>query len=138
VRRTPIILTALLALLPATAAQAARSAKKAIVGPVELDGQSAFPIYHDLGAGIYAATLDWAQVAAFKPQRARDPEDPSYDWPQDLDEAMSDAKQAHIQLAPTITGAPRWANGGTTPATRPGAPRPPARPPGVLRLHARL
>jgi hypothetical protein len=112
VRRTLIILTALAVLVPATAAQAARSAKKAIVGPVELDGQSAFPIYNDLGAGIYSGTLDWAQVAAFKPAQARDPEDPSYDWPQDLDEAMSDAKDNHMQIALTITGAPRWANGG--------------------------
>jgi hypothetical protein len=111
VRRTLIILTALFALLPVTAAQAARSPKKAIAGPVELDGNSAFPIYHDLGAGIYSATLDWAQVADFKPSRARDPEDPSYDWPQDLDEAMSDAKDNHMQIALTITSAPRWANG---------------------------
>jgi hypothetical protein len=112
VRRTLLILIALLALLPVAAAQAARSPKKAIVGPVELDGQSAFPIYHDLGAGIYSGTLDWAQVAQFKPAQARDPEDPSYDWPQDLDEAMSDAKDAHMQIALTITNAPRWANGG--------------------------
>ncbi len=110
-RRTLILLTALLVLLPATAAQAARSTKKAIVGPVELDGQSAFPIYNDLGAGIYSGTLDWAQVAAFEPARARDPEDPSYDWPQDLDEAMSDARANHMQIALTITNAPRWANG---------------------------
>jgi hypothetical protein len=112
VRRTLLILTALLAVLPAPAAQAARSTKKAIAGPVELDGQSAFGIYRDLGAGIYAGTLDWAQVAAFKPARARDPEDPSYDWPQDLDEAMSDAKDNHLRIALTVTDAPRWANGG--------------------------
>jgi hypothetical protein len=111
VRRTLVILTALLVLLPVTAAQAARSTKKAIAGPVELDGLSAFPVYRDLGAGIYVGTLDLAQVAAFKPARARDPEDPSYDWPQDLDEAMSDAKDAHMQIALTLTNAPRWANG---------------------------
>jgi hypothetical protein len=112
VRRTLLIVTALLVLLPVTAAQAARSTKKAIAGPVELDGTSAFPIYRDLGAGIYVGTLDWAQIAAFRPSRARDPEDPSYDWPQDLDEAMSDAKDAHLQIALTLTGAPGWANGG--------------------------
>ena len=111
-RPTLILLTALLVLLPATTAQAARSTKKGIVGPVELDGQSAFPIYNDLGAGLYSATLDWAQVAAFKPARARDPEDPAYDWPQDLDEAMSDAAHNHMQIALTLTNAPRWANGG--------------------------
>jgi hypothetical protein len=107
VRRTLIVLTALLALLlPATAHAATR---KAIAGPVELDGASAFPIYRDLGARIYQATLDWSQVAAFRPDRARDPQDPSYDWPQDLDEAVSDAKDQHIQIALTISGTPRWA-----------------------------
>jgi hypothetical protein len=107
VRRTLIVLTALLALLaPATAHAAAR---KAIAGPVELDGASAFPIYRDLGAKIYQATLDWSHVAQLRPDRARDPQDPSYDWPQDLDEAVADAKDRHIQIALTITGAPSWA-----------------------------
>ncbi len=107
VRRTLILLTALLALLlPATAHATAR---KAIAGPVELDGSSAFPIYRDLGAKLYQGTLDWGQVAAFRPDRARDPQDPSYDWPQDLDEAVSDAKDQHMQIALTITGTPSWA-----------------------------
>jgi hypothetical protein len=106
VRRTLIVLTALLLVLPATAHAAPR---KAIAGPVELDGASAFPIYRDLGAKIYQATLDWRQIARFRPDRARDPEDPGYDWPQDLDEAVSDAAAQHIQIALTVTGAPGWA-----------------------------
>ena len=105
-RRTLILLTALLALLvPATAHAAAR---KAIAGPVELDGSSAFPIYRDLGARLYQATLDWGKVAEFRPDQARDPQDPSYDWPQDLDEAVSDARDQHMQIALTLTGTPRW------------------------------
>jgi hypothetical protein len=107
VRRTLILFTALLALLLPATAQA--GTRKAIAGPVELDGASAFPIYRDLGARIYQATIDWGKVAEFKPQTARDPQDPSYDWPQDLDEAVSDAKDQHIQIALTIAGTPRWA-----------------------------
>jgi hypothetical protein len=111
VRRTLILLTAVLALLlPATAHAAAR---KAIAGPVELDGASAFPIYRDLGAKLYQATLDWEKVAAFRPDRARDPQDPSYDWPQDLDEAVADARDQHMQIALTISGTPRWAKART-------------------------
>jgi hypothetical protein len=107
VRRTLILLTAVLALLvPATAHAAAR---KAIAGPVELDGSSAFPIYRDLGAKLYQATLDWGKVAEFRPDQARDPQDPSYDWPQDLDEAVSDARDQHMQIALTLTGTPSWA-----------------------------
>jgi hypothetical protein len=106
VRRTLILLTLLALLVPATAHAAAR---KAIAGPVELDGSSAFPIYRDLGAKLYQATLDWGKVAAFRPDRARDPQDPSYDWPQDLDEAVSDARDQHKRVALTITGTPRWA-----------------------------
>src|SRR3954454_12738904 len=111
VRRTLPLLLALLALAPAAAAGAAVSPKKAVAGPVESAGESVFPTYRDLGAGIYLATLDWAQIAGLPPERARDPEDPSYDWPPDLDEAVDQARQAHMQVALTLTGAPEWANG---------------------------
>src|SRR3954469_24815164 len=112
VRRTLPLLLALICLAPAAPAAAAVSPKKAIAGPVESNGDSVFPTYHDLGAGIYLATLDWAQIAELPPERARDPEDPSYDWPSDLDEAVDNARQAHMQVALTLTGAPEWANGG--------------------------
>src|SRR5262249_35373742 len=103
---------ALIALVPVATAHAAVSPKKAVAGPVESDGDSVFPTYKDLGAGIYLATLDWAQIAQLPPGRARDPEDPSYDWPPDLDEAVDSAKSAHMQVALTITGSPEWENGG--------------------------
>src|ERR1700749_1139217 len=96
VRRTLPLLLALLALGPVASAHAAVSPKKAVAGPVESDGDSGFPTYSDLGAGIYLATLNWAKVAGLPPDRARDPEDPSYDWPPDLDEAVDSAKSAHM------------------------------------------
>ncbi len=37
------------------------SLKKAIWGPVFRDGVSQFPIYRDLGAGIYETNLKWAE-----------------------------------------------------------------------------
>ncbi len=40
-----------------------------------------------------------------------DLEDPGYDWPAELDTVISEAKQAGIQVALTVTGAPEWANG---------------------------
>ena len=48
---------ALLAL--STDAPAAPSVKKSIWGPIQVDGVSQFPIYSDLGVGIYQYTLNW-------------------------------------------------------------------------------
>src|SRR3954451_1307535 len=63
IARYLIALVALLACLSMAAqADARQSRKKAIWGPVTLNGKSQFPIYHDLGAGIYEYTLRWPQV----------------------------------------------------------------------------
>jgi hypothetical protein len=109
-RRVLPTLLLVLALAPASA-DAAVSQKKAIWGPNEIDSQSQFPVYKDLGAGIYQTTLNWAEVAAFEPVDAGDVEDPSYDWPLELDTAISEAKHNGIDIALTVTGAPEWANG---------------------------
>lgn len=101
-----------LTLLAPAAARAADSTKKSLSGPVEIDADSVFPTYHSLGAGIYVMTLDWSQVALLKPERARDADDPSYDWPAEIDEAVDEARANHLRVAVTITGAPEWANGG--------------------------
>jgi hypothetical protein len=110
VRRALPCLLLVLALAPATAT-AAVSHKKAIWGPVEIDSQSQFPVYKELGAGIYQTTLNWSEVAALEPEDAGDIEDPGYDWPAEIDTALSEAKLNGIQLALTVTGAPEWANG---------------------------
>jgi hypothetical protein len=91
----------ILALAPATA-DAAVTKKKAIAGPVEFEGESQFPTYAALGAGIYVATLDRSKVAVMDPENAKDPDDPGYEWPADLDEAVNDAAKYHIQIAFTL------------------------------------
>jgi hypothetical protein len=101
-RALPLLLT--LALVPATA-DAAVTHKKAIAGPVEFNGESQFPTYADLGAGIYQATLDRGDVVVQQPENPKDPADPGYEWPPDLDEAISDGAKSHIQVALTITSA---------------------------------
>lgn len=123
-RRLLLFLPVLLALvLPPAIAEAAPSRKKAIWGPVEVDGRSQFPLYADLGVGIYQATLRWDRVAPTPPQHARDAADPSYRWPAELDVAVREARRYGIELSLMLTGAPPWANGGR-PANW--APRPEA------------
>jgi hypothetical protein len=117
----PTILLALAA-IPTTTAHAAVTTKKAIWGPVEIDSQSQFPTYKELGAGIYQTTLSWADVASLEPLDAKDVEDPSYEWPDEIDTAISEAKSQGIAVALTVTGAPEWANGGKSPATGPTKP----------------
>ena len=43
-------------------ANAAPTRKKAIWGPVQVDGVSQFPIYRDLGVGIFQIRLGWDSV----------------------------------------------------------------------------
>jgi hypothetical protein len=95
----PLLL--ILALAPATA-DAAVSKKKAIAGPVEFEGESQFPTYAALGAGIYVTPLDRSKIAVMDPENAKDPEDPGYEWPPELDEAVSEAAKYHIQIAFTL------------------------------------
>ncbi len=114
----PTILLVLVA-IPTTTAHAAVTTKKAIWGPVEIDSQSQFPVYKELGAGIYQTTLNWADVANLEPLDAKDVEDPSYEWPDEIDTAIDEAKSAGIDVALTVTGAPDWANGGKAPTTGP-------------------
>jgi len=105
-------LTACLA-LPAQA-DARQSRKKAIWGPVTVQGKSQFPIYHDLGAGIWEYTVRWFRVAPTRPRNPRDPTDPAYHWPAEVDFALREAHRYGIRVSLLLTGAPRWANGNHT------------------------
>src|SRR3954470_11626144 len=118
VRRALPLILALVA-FPAASADAAVTTKKAIWGPVEIDSQSQFPVYRELGAGISQTPLDWSQVASLEPLDAKDVDDPSYEWPDEIDTAIDEAKSAGIDVALTVTGAPDWANGGKSPTTGP-------------------
>jgi hypothetical protein len=106
--RRALLLTLALVAFSATSAHAAVTTKKAIWGPLEIDSESQFPVYRELGAGIYQTTLDWSQVASLEPLDAKDVDDPSYEWPDEIDTAIAEAKRAHIAVAVTITGTPSW------------------------------
>jgi hypothetical protein len=88
------------------------TAKKSIWGPVTRNGKSQFPIYHDLGVGIWQDSLSWRDVASSRPANPRDPADPAYHWPAQLDTAVSEASKYHIRISLLVMSSPRWANGG--------------------------
>lgn len=105
-------LALLLALAAAPPADARRSIKKSIWGPVQLNGVSQFPIYRDLGAGIYQMNLNWHTTAPTRPGRPTDPADPAYRWPAEVAYAISEARRYGIRVALLVQGSPAWANGG--------------------------
>jgi hypothetical protein len=112
-RLVAIVLFALLLMVTAApSTEAAPSRKKAIWGPIERDGVSQFPIYHDLGVGIYQATLNWSDVATSRPANPTDPEDPAYAWPTAFDIAAAEGAKYGIRLSLMVMQTPGWANGG--------------------------
>ena len=92
-------------------AEARQSPKKAIWGPARVDGVSQFPLYSDLGAGIYQTALHWSAIAQRRPGNARNPRDPAYAWPADVAYAVSQARRYGMRVSLMIIGAPRWSNG---------------------------
>jgi len=120
VARLSAALLAVLALLVLAAPADARfSRKKAIWGPTQVGGVSQFPIYRDLGAGIYQMNLSWRAVARTRPRRPTSPSDPAYRWPADVTYAIRQARRYRIRVALLITDTPRWANGGRSAAWAP-------------------
>ena len=114
------LLTFVIAATPSDAASPSR--KKAIWGPVVRDGVSQFPIYRDLGVGIYQSTLRWSDVAPRRPSAPTDPNDPAYSWPAELDIAAAEAERYGIRIALMVMGTPGWANGGRDPRWAPTDP----------------
>ena len=96
----------------APAATASRADKKAIWGPVTVNGRSVFPTYHDLGVGIFQMGVNWAAVAPGRPRHARDPGDPAYRWPAEIDYAVAEAARYRMRILLQVNNAPAWANGG--------------------------
>lgn len=99
-------------LAPAGADARHQSRTKAIWGPAQVDGVSQFPIYRDLGVGIWQRSLSWAGVARTRPAEPRDPDDPAYTWPAELDQAVREARRNRMRVMINLTQAPEWANGG--------------------------
>src|SRR4051794_29432760 len=81
-----------------TGGEAARSTRsshpgqlKAIWGPLTLpDGSSAFPTYRKLGVQVLELQLSWADTAPSRPGDPTNPQDPAYQWPSWLGDAISD------------------------------------------------
>jgi hypothetical protein len=96
--------------LPAPSADARLN--KAIWGPAQVGGTSQFPVYKRLGARIWQTHLQWSEVAPQRPGEARNPADPAYRWPADLDYGVSQARRYGIRVAVQVLYSPSWANGG--------------------------
>jgi hypothetical protein len=113
VRRRTLTALALAVAALLLAPAASQAGLKAIWGPLEFpDGGSTFPTYQDLGVDVLQYQLNWSQVAAQKPRREMDPNDPAYRWPAALDEAVRTSRSYGFRIALMVKGSPRWANGG--------------------------
>jgi hypothetical protein len=115
----PLLLIALVFAYIAGAADARYSRKKAIWGPTQVDGLSQFPIYKDLGVGIYEMPVAWDAVASTRPRRPTDPHDRAYRWPPGVAFAIREARRYGMRVALLLGGTPPWANGGRPPAWAP-------------------
>lgn len=103
----------------APGASAARSLEKGFWGPTQVDGVSQFPIYDDLRVTMFQTSVSWAEVAPTRPKNARDPRDPAYQWPADVDYAIREAKRHGMKVMIMLIFAPQWANGGRSPEYAP-------------------
>ena len=91
-----------------------QTVKKSMWGsPTLADGRSIFPILKDLGVGLYSIQVRWEAIApTVKPANPTDPNDPAYQWPQYLTDAVAEATANGMQVQLLIMGTPPWANGG--------------------------
>jgi hypothetical protein len=69
-------------------------------------------------ATIMRLLVEWNLVAKVRPATATDPFDPSYEF-DDIDEAVRNAQDYDQEAILTISGTPRWANGGKNPNVMP-------------------
>jgi hypothetical protein len=69
-------------------------------------------------ATIMRLLVQWNLVAKTRPAAPTDPFDPSYEF-DDIDESVRAAQQNDQEVILTISGTPRWANGGKTPNVMP-------------------
>ncbi len=73
---------------------------------------SQFPIYEDLGVKVFQMSISWAAVAPTRPAKPRDPGDAAYQWPADVDYAITEARRHRMQVLLMLSGSPPWANHG--------------------------
>jgi len=70
------------------------------------------------GATVMRLLVQWNQTAPRRPERASNPFDPTYNF-QDLDDTIRTAQEADMEVLLTLSGTPRWANGGRNPNVMP-------------------
>ena len=69
-------------------------------------------------ASIIRLLVQWNLAAKTRPANATDPFDPAYEL-DDVDEAVRSAQENDQEVILTISGTPRWANGGKNPNRMP-------------------
>jgi hypothetical protein len=106
-----LMILAVLACVASPALATTQSRKKAIWGPVRVNGVSQFPIYKDLGAGIYMMRENWWEIAPTRPAHPADPNDPAYQWPAEVDDAIGQAKRYGMHITMELSDTPGWASG---------------------------
>jgi hypothetical protein len=115
-RRLLVALAATTVGIALAAPAEAPAALKSIWGPEKLpNGSSAFPVYRDLGVDVFQEGLLWSGVARRRPAQPRDPNDPAYTWPAELDALVAEADRNGIEVALEVLESPSWANGGREP-----------------------
>jgi hypothetical protein len=107
-------------LLGASRAEASDNLLVGVLDDAQVLGNSdeAFSTLEELRAQVIRVTLRWDLVAATKPGKGNNPDDPTYDWGQ-YDRAVQAAAARNIEVVFTIWGTPAWANGGKPPARAP-------------------
>jgi hypothetical protein len=121
--RKNVLLAVLACVLALGAYPASASALvKAFWGPDQINGQSAFPIYQDLGVGVFQQILSWSDIATSRPANPTDPNDPAYNWPPQIDYDIQQAEAHNIQVLLMPMNTPPWANGGQPPRLTPTDP----------------
>jgi len=96
----------------APAALGSHPDRKAIWGPLTVKGKSEFPVYRNLGVGIYEMSLSWVSVAPTRPKNPRDAKDPGYRWGAGVSYAIQQAARYHMRILLQVSQTPSWANGG--------------------------
>ena len=125
-RRTVRLVIALCALAAFTA-PAAMAAERMWVG---FHDDPSFRWVPDRGSRIQAASregatimrllVQWDLAAPTRPSSPANPFDPAYRF-DDIDEALRSAQETDMEVMLTISGSPRWANGGRNPQRHPEA-----------------
>jgi hypothetical protein len=70
------------------------------------------------GATVMRLLVQWNLTAPRRPAQASNPFDPAYNF-QDLDDTIRTAQEADMEVMLTLSGTPRWANGGRNPNVMP-------------------